>query len=201
MALNPQIVFRHVEPTPALEARVRAEVADLERFYERITSCRVAVERSGPHHAKGTLYHVHIDLTVPGGEIVVRHEPMERRAHEDPYVAIGEAFASARRRLEDFAREQRGDVKHHAVEAHGEVVRLEPDGDFGFLRATDGHEVYFHRNSLTRGRFEDLHVGSWVAFHEEDGRDGPQAARFHASGGPRPPSEVLPHPPGTGPRA
>jgi len=51
-----------------------------------------------------------------------RREPLSRsiskdiplRDHaEDAMVAVRDAFDAARRKLEDHAREQRGDVKHH----------------------------------------------------------------------------------------
>src|SRR5687767_8283663 len=134
MQVPPQIVFRRIDSSPAVEERVRNEIADLERFYDRIMSCRVAVERSGP--AEANLFHVRVDVTVPGGEIVVVRNPPPDVPHEDLHAAIGDAFASTRRRLEDHARERRGDVKHHTPETHGSVVRLDRAAGFGFLRAT-----------------------------------------------------------------
>ena len=52
-----------------------------------------------------------IDLKVPGGEIAVDHQ------HDDDVaVAVREAFAAARRRLEDAIRLRRGEVKlHHSA--------------------------------------------------------------------------------------
>ena len=50
-----------------------------------------------------------------GGEIAVN-----RDHHEDVYVALRDAFDAARRKLEDFAREQRGDVKHHGPRRVGQ---------------------------------------------------------------------------------
>lgn len=54
---------------------------------------------------------VRIDLKVPGGEIAVDHQ------HDDDVaVAVREAFAAARRRLEDAIRLRRGEVKlHHSA--------------------------------------------------------------------------------------
>jgi hypothetical protein len=55
-----------------LEELVQTEAAKLERFYDRISSCRVAVER--PQRAESSkLYHMRIDLDVPKGELVVKH--------------------------------------------------------------------------------------------------------------------------------
>lgn len=192
MQTAPQVMFRHLVPTRSIEARIQSEVADLEKFFDRIQSVRVVVEPTGEQHRTGNRYHVRIDLAVPGRTLVIGRDPGDDGAHEDLYVAIRDAFAAARRVLEDHAREARGDVKQHVTaEAHGEVARLMPDKGFGFLRALDGHEVYFHKNSVFKDRFEDLHVGSWVTFTEEEGRDGPQAARLHIDRTMRPPHDAL----------
>jgi hypothetical protein len=46
-------------------------------------------------------------------------EPLKKaevtNVHRDAHVAIHEAFSGARRRLQDFARRQRGAVKTHAT--------------------------------------------------------------------------------------
>jgi ribosomal subunit interface protein len=103
-----------MEPSEAVEARVRERAERLERYYDRITSCRVVVEAPHRHGRQGTLYHVRVDLTVPDGEILVTRERGDAHAHEDVYVAIRDAFDAARRSLEDFARRQRGEIKQHA---------------------------------------------------------------------------------------
>lgn len=130
-----QITFRHMEVSPAVEARIHEEVAALEHFFNRINSCRVVVEAPHRHHQRGRGFHINIDLRVPGSEIVVNHEPslhgslargetdewekhLETQPdHKDIYVSIRDAFAAARRQLEDHARVIRGDTKHHAGEA------------------------------------------------------------------------------------
>jgi ribosomal subunit interface protein len=98
-----QLVFRDISSSPALEAEVQKRAMKLQRFHDRITSCRVTLGTSGKHKHQGKLYQVHIDLTVPHGEIVVdgRHE------NEDLYIAIRDVFDAAARQLEDHVRRQR----------------------------------------------------------------------------------------------
>ncbi len=126
-----QITFRHMAASPAVEARIHEEVAALEHCFSRITSCHVVVEEPHQHHQRGRGFHISIDLRVPGSEIVVNHEPsmhglaaksdtgewekhLETQPdHKDVYVSIRDAFAAARRQLEDYSRILRGDVKHH----------------------------------------------------------------------------------------
>jgi len=88
---------------------IRKRAEKLERFCDRITSCRVVLELDARHKRNGKPLRVRIDLKVPGEEIVITREH-----DEDVQVALRDAFDAARRRLEDYARKQRGDVKHHA---------------------------------------------------------------------------------------
>lgn len=135
MTLIPtQITFRGLAHLDALESDIHERVDWLEQFYAGIVRCRVLVEVPHRHHHDGRHFHVRIEVTIPGGvPIVVSREPslhgvlqdVEEDAHHKntdveavhryARVAVHEAFDAARRRLEDFAREQRGTVKTHEV--------------------------------------------------------------------------------------
>lgn len=117
MELPLQVSFRGFPSSPSIEEYVRAHATRLERFHDRIIACRVMIEAPHRHHHQGKIYHVRIDVTVPGDELVVTRDPAEHHAHEDVYVAIRDAFDAARRRLEDQARRQRGAVKAHEPSA------------------------------------------------------------------------------------
>src|SRR5688572_19935771 len=117
MTVPLQITFRHIESSPALEARIRDEAADLDTVYDRITSCRVVVEAPSPQQHHGQPFQIRIFLAVPGSEIVVDHQPalhhprvqsetgeveksMEPAPeHKDAYICIADAFAAAHRQL------------------------------------------------------------------------------------------------------
>ena len=135
MTLVPtQVSFRGLAHSDAIEADVQDRVAWLEQFYSGIVRCRVLIDLPHRHRRDGRPLHVRIEMTVPGGSpIVVNHEPSlhghlkdvggetHRKvteidgAHRDAQVALHDAFDAARRRLEDFARERRGDVKTHVA--------------------------------------------------------------------------------------
>lgn len=125
MRIPLEVTFRHMEPSAAAEARIAEKVAKLEQFYDKLTRCHVTVEAPHEHHRQGKLFHVSIDLTVPGAELLVtRGHNHQSQAHEDVYVAIRDAFDAAKRRLEDYARQQRGDVKHHE---RPPIIAAEPE--------------------------------------------------------------------------
>ncbi len=200
MEIPLKVTFRNMPPSAAIEANIREKAEKLETFYDRIMSCRVIVEAPHRHHRKGKAYLVRIDITVPGGELVVNrapkrldaaklrrsessgteviesHEPSKHAAHEDVYVAIRDAFNAAGRKLQDYARRQRGKVKVHESVAHAMVNKIFPEEGFGFIQTPDAREIYFHRNSVLPPGFDRLQVGTEVCFSEEQGAKGPQAS-------------------------
>jgi cold shock CspA family protein/ribosome-associated translation inhibitor RaiA len=191
MTLAPQITVRNIEPAVNLEPVVLKEIAVLERFFKRVMSCRVLIEKVGKRKLGG-LYNVRIDLGVPNEELVVEHLPNLhrslrergaskttkqseiRRPNREVHRAIHQAFQEMRRRLQDYVRRIGGRTKRHDLQSAAKVARL--FGDHGFLEAADGREIYFHRNSVLNGRFDQLRAGSAVHFAEESGEKGPQAS-------------------------
>ena len=129
-------------------------------MYNHLIGCRVSVEHLHRRHRTGNVYEVHIELRVPGEDVVVSREPhhaRERYSDPDVNVALRDAFKTAERRLVEFKRKQRGDVKVHESDAFfvGQVSQLYPDGDHGFLLTHEGTQLYFHRNSLVQRDFDD----------------------------------------------
>lgn len=172
-----QITFRDMEPSDAVEAKIREKAEKLEQFYDKIIGCHVMVEAPHGHHHQGKLYQVRIDLKVPDGELVTTHEHHHRdHAHEDVYVAIRDAFDTMKRQLQDHVRIRRGKVKQHEAPDGGFVISLHPEEDYGKIGTPDGREIYFHRNSVVKNAFDTLSVGSEVRFTEEVGERGPQAS-------------------------
>jgi cold shock CspA family protein len=188
-------------PSEVVEAHIREAAQKLDEFYDEIMGCRVLVEIPHQHHHKGKLYHVRIDLTVPGGEFVIKRAPRlvtdrpsrfrkapddvkleesrelsKYHAHEDIQLSIRDAFDAARRKLQDYARRRRGVLKLHEGSPHARVTKLFPDEGFGFLETADGREIYFHENSVLDSGFSRLKIGTEVHFVEELGEKGPQAS-------------------------
>jgi len=179
MQLPLQITFRHMDPSPALEARIRKLAARLEKFSAQIIRFHVVVEPTPHHQHQGRLHDFHLDITLPATEITIHRAHPADHGHEDPYVALRDAFRAARRKLEDYERKRRRDVKTHAGQARGRICELDAEREFGRIETDDGRLVYFHRNSVVGRRFEDLTTGTEVRFAEEPGNLGPQASTVH----------------------
>lgn len=171
-----------MDASPALEKVIRQRAKKLEKFCDQIIGCHVVIESPHKHHHKGNLHHLRIKVTVPGDEIVVQRSPDDNQSHEDPYVVVRDAFDSVRRRLEDYMRKRRGNVKLHVQSAHGRVTVLEPSQDYGRLETPEGRDIYFHRNSLLNADFDDLEIGTELRFIEEAGENGTQASSVFVMG-------------------
>lgn len=179
MQLPLQITFRNIDPSPFV--RVSERASQLERFFDRIMSCRVVIEAPNRRHRRGRLYKVSVDVKVPRGEIAVTRNPAAHHAHEDVDVAIRDAFDAIERRLEDYARRRRGDVKPHVSPSVAARVDSEFESrGYGFLRTSDGAKVYFNRNALI-GDFSRLAVGRSVRCAIEEGDKGLQATYVRPS--------------------
>jgi cold shock CspA family protein len=182
MNLPLQISFHNVERSESIERLVREHAAVLDRFCDRIVSCRVVVDRPHGHHRAGNLFEIRIDLKAPGEEIVARREPAAHEDYRDVRVAIRDAFDMVIRQLEDRVRRRRRDIKHHEPLPRGRVSFLAREEGYGFLTTPDGREIYFHRNSVLSPGFERLNLNAEVAFEEEQGEKGPQATTVHLVG-------------------
>ena len=173
MKIPLQVTFRNMQHSTVIESNINEKASKLDRFYDRIMGCRVIVEASQRRHHQGNLYSVRIDITVPGKELAV-----SRKEDTDAYVAIRDAFDAAMRLLEEHGRQVRGSVKAHTEPPTGRIVRIFPEADYGFIKTPDEREIYFHKNSvLDDVDFNHLKFGTEVTFIEEQGTEGPQAAR------------------------
>jgi len=110
MQIPLQISLHGIRHSAALENSIREKAEKLERFCDHITACRVVLEVSSRHRQQGNPFTVRIDLRVPGSEIAITHQH-----DEDVWVALRDAFDAARRKLEDYVRGRRGDVKRHSA--------------------------------------------------------------------------------------
>ncbi|MBI2829525.1 MAG: HPF/RaiA family ribosome-associated protein [Chloroflexi bacterium] len=101
-----------------------------------------------------------------------------RGIREEPVVAlIRRTFDSAQRELEQMVERQRGEVKIPAQQEISAVVqRILREQGYGFLRTPEGEEIYFHKNSVLHGHWDDLKVGTAVRYTLELGEKGLQAS-------------------------
>ena len=107
-----------MEHSAAMDARIAELASKLNELHPKITSCHVIVDEVDRHKTKGNQFEVHVVLHVPHrGEVVAT-----RHSHEDPYLAVNEAFDVVTRELNKELELQRGEVKQHSAE-RGDIPR------------------------------------------------------------------------------
>ena len=99
MPLPLQVNFKNLPHSDAAEELVRKRADKLTTLNPRIAHIRVVLE--APHRSQehGNHFVVHIDIDVPGAEIVVGRDSPEDERQTDLYAAINESFRIAERQL------------------------------------------------------------------------------------------------------
>ena len=112
MILPLEIKFHNAQPIKDVEFRIRRQLAELEKFYNGLVSCRVDVEVP-EHPRKGSVSEVRIDFGVPVKDVAPELrggiEAKQDTAHvevkaqsKDASMAVHAAFNVARRRVEEL---------------------------------------------------------------------------------------------------
>ena len=102
-----QVSFQELDPSPAAQARIEELTQRLTKYHDRITNCRVVVSSPHRHQTKGRQFSVHVDLQIPGKELVVNHDTVGARQHDDVHSAIRDAFDAVQRQLVDHVERER----------------------------------------------------------------------------------------------
>ena len=175
------IAFHNCDHSDAVEGEIRRHIEKLETRFPHLTGCRVSIEALHNQHRTGNVWDVHITLSVPGRDLVVSrapHHAKDRYAHPDIHTSIRDAFKAAERQLETYkGRPGQDATAPNGSALTGQVAQMLPDADHGFILNNLGAQLYFHRDSLTRGAFDGLKVGDPVHYVQEDGDTGPVAAK------------------------
>jgi ribosome-associated translation inhibitor RaiA len=95
MKIPLQVTFRNLDPTPGVARHVWKRARALEKFAGELMGCRVVIDVPHRRHREGRIFHVRIDLTLPGGDVVITRDPSVDHSHEDVVVAVDDAFDAA----------------------------------------------------------------------------------------------------------
>jgi cold shock CspA family protein len=187
MQKPPEITFKDTEPSQLLEQIIHERIERLQRFHPRLIGCRVAV--SVPHRSpvdgNRAPIAIALEIEVPGRNMIVvkdSERPGERDGDRIPVV--NRVFDIAHRRLEATDEMRRNEFRGREVTARegtaeaGIVVQLFPEQSYGFVEVEGSPELYFTRNAVVDGRFDELEVGTLVQVTRAttEGPMGPQAS-------------------------
>jgi hypothetical protein len=125
------VTFHDVPRLDWIEEDLRARAEKLETYCPDIVTCRILLDMPHRHHEGGNRFSVHLDLVVPDDEIAVTRtgnvHATSRQAGEQEWVkqfdveatqkdlrlVVRRTFDVARRRLQDYTRKRRHEVKRH----------------------------------------------------------------------------------------
>ena len=180
-----EIAFHNIDSSDWAEQEIRARVADLEKLYDRLVSCRVRIDQRAKdfdrHDSAGGPYRArHSRSQGSCGQSRARHL-LRKYQHPDLHKAINEAFRLAERQLLELKQQRNRRTKdgHHDAgnQSLGQVAEITPEQDFGYLMTKEGGLLYFHRNAMLTGDFDELERGDEVHYNEEVGDTGPIASK------------------------
>lgn len=169
MKVPPEITYRGVEKTDAIEALVNEKIAKLERVCDHISSCHIAIEKEQDRPRDRSPYRVRLDITVPPGhELAAESHMGDQTQYADLDTVVRDAFDKAWRQLRDLSKQQqehdKGQVNDGAQDTTALVTKLFPDQGYGFLKTLDGEDIHFNHNSVLHDDFDRLEVGTGVRF-------------------------------------
>jgi ribosome-associated translation inhibitor RaiA len=96
------ISFADSDTSPATSEKIESYLARLDRHYDRITDAKVFVRI--PHNHGPKLFHIHIQLDIPGKRLAVSRDTEVDDSHAAIQTAIKDAFQKITRQLDDFVK-------------------------------------------------------------------------------------------------
>jgi len=188
-----QISFRNMASSEFIEALIRERVERLQRFHPNITGARVVVEV--PHRSPegGKLpIGITVEIDVPGHKPIVAKGEQDRREMKGDHSAIiNRVFEAIERQLEQTTSIMNREVKNHGSAGDtGIVVSIFPEQNYGFVEVKDSPDLYFSREVVASGAFDDIKIGTVVHVTRaaSEGPMGPQASSVKLLGARRSPS-------------
>jgi cold shock CspA family protein/ribosome-associated translation inhibitor RaiA len=175
-AAPPTIAWRHVDASPIVETLATKRYERLRRFGEGIESCDIVVEGMPKRKRTARGFRVRVTLHLPGPDLTAQREVAQGSAQEDIELALNRAFSALEKQLKTKWKTAPGHGgKFHDPVLHGVVTLLEKELGWGTVRADDGREVYFQKDSLAHADWDKLSKGTRLRFREAMGDKGPYA--------------------------
>lgn len=105
MRTQTEVHFHGIEKSDAVETRILEKVGKLEKYFDRLSRCRVVLEAPHRNAQRPLVYQIKIELTVPSQKpIVISHERAVSQGNDELQLAIRDAFDAATRKVEELSR-------------------------------------------------------------------------------------------------
>lgn len=93
------ITYTDFEPSSAVSADIQRYMTKLEKFAGIIVSCDVTVRAPQQAKHRKHIYHVNVQIKVPGNSLVASREPEKNYDHADIHLAVRDAFKAVETQL------------------------------------------------------------------------------------------------------
>ncbi len=101
MMYSTDIVFRDIQHSPTLSAKIYKKLEKLTRYSDSITHTRVVLDSPHNHKQKGKMFRASVELLHKGTPVVVS------RDDTDAYVALRDAFDVVERKIKETSSRKR----------------------------------------------------------------------------------------------
>ena len=184
MQRPPQITFKDIGHSDAIEARIHERIAKLEEISVDIVGCQVRVRAPHRRQHKGKQYVIDLDVQMPASTLHLDRRPGDDEAHTDITIAIRDTFEAMERKLRKWKDKHKGRPAILESPLQGRIDSIDHDKNHGQIATTDGRLIYFHAHSVIDAKFEDLAKGDTVelSVDQKDADEGPHASMVRPVG-------------------
>lgn len=103
-----ELTLKDVPDSAEIEEIIHGRIEKLEKVYDNIISCRVAVEKIIKDQQSGNPFRVRLNLRVPKNhEIVIKREPGGNNEFNNLGAMVRDAFDTAQRQLKELSEKKR----------------------------------------------------------------------------------------------
>lgn len=176
MQKPPTIIYRNTDRSGVIDGVVYGQVEKLESICDQIIDRKVVIETMEVPGRDHPLVQVDVEISVPGKKETLTYKPRESHAHEDIFIALNDVFDDMQRQLQEYMQHTESKTRKSKALMTGVVCEIFPEMNYGKIMTSDGHEVYFHRDSVEGDTFTTLKPDSVVQFKEITGLLGRQAS-------------------------
>lgn len=113
MPILTTVTFHGLEPSDSLREEAIKHAQKLDRFADDISACTVIFHSDTHRPHRLNRFTVRISVSMRGKKIDAEYGNDPSAEGKDMYVALARAFEAVTRRVEDYVRRRRGDVKSH----------------------------------------------------------------------------------------
>ena len=103
-----ELTIKGVTDSNAIEEIIHGRIEKLEKIYDNIISCRVAIEKTLKDQQSGNPYRIRLNLRIPKNrEIIIKRAPGGNPDNGNLGAMVRDAFDTAQRQLKELNNKRR----------------------------------------------------------------------------------------------